>query len=283
MKDKLDTEKIKNAVKSTYGKLVSSPAAASCCGPQTSCCSSPSETMKGNLVKLAGYKNEKLEQIPTEAVENSFGCGDPLAFAEVKEGETVVDIGSGAGIDCFIASEKVGPDGKVIGIDMTPEMIGKAGKNAESGGYKNVEFRLGDAENMPVEDSSADWVISNCVINLSPDKPIVFSEIARVLKPGGKISISDIVLGDDLPDIITENIPAWTGCIAGAVKESDYIEGLKNAGLSSVFIDSRIKYDSATIKHFINHNDLPISKEDFEILLNEVEGKFWSAKIKGEK
>ena len=283
MKNKLEKEKIKNAVKSTYGKLVSSPAATSCCGPKTGCCSAPSETMKGNLVKLAGYEEQKLEKIPAEAVENSFGCGDPLAFSEVKDGETVVDIGSGAGIDCFIASEKVGATGKVIGIDMTPEMIEKASKNAELGGYKNVEFRLGDAENMPVEDGSADWIISNCVINLSPDKQKVFSEIARVLKPGGKISISDIVLGDDLPKIVVEYIPAWTGCIAGAIKESDYIEGLKNAGLTHVSIDSRIKYDSASIKYFINYNDLPISKEEFEILLEEVEGKFWSAKIKGEK
>ncbi len=278
----IEEEKIKKEVKNKYGGLVSSTKSSSCCAPQTSCCSS-TDSMKGNLVKLAGYEEELLNKLPAESVENSFGCGNPLSFSDVKEGQTVVDIGSGAGIDCFIASEKVGKSGKVIGIDMTPEMIGKATANAKSGGYTNVEFRLGDAENMPVEDGSIDWVISNCVINLSPNKPKVFSEIVRVLKPGGQISISDIVLKDNLPSVIADNIAAWTGCIAGAIKETDYIEGLKKAGLSQVYVDSRITYDSSVVKKFLELYVDSKSPEEIKVLLKAVDGKIWSAKIKGKK
>lgn len=281
MKKSFDERKIKNVVKDRYASLVRS-GAASCCDTTHSCCA-PKEKMKGNLVKSAGYSDDELAALPESAIENAYGCGNPLAFVEVEEGQTVVDIGSGAGIDCFIAAKKVGPTGKVIGIDMTPEMIQKATENAAAGGYTNVEFRLGDAEAMPVSDASIDWIISNCVINLSPYKPKVFAEIARVLKPGGRFSISDIVLGDDLPEEIAGSMHAWTGCIAGAIKETDYIAGLESAGLREITVKSRIVYDDTALKGLASYYDLPVGKDRFHSLLQKISGNIWSAKIVGMK
>ncbi len=278
-KNSLSKRNIKSAVKQRYSKLINNSKRDFCC------CSTSSDLcledkMKGNLVKLAGYQKAELKSIPWEAVENSFGCGNPLSFVEVKKGQTVLDIGSGVGIDCFIAAEKVGKMGKVIGIDFTPEMIEKASTTAKSNGYTQVEFRLGDAESIPVEDNSVDWVISNCVINLSPNKQKVFSEISRVLKPDGQFSISDIVLGDNLPSYITNSIDAWTGCIAGAIKEKDYINGLIKAGLAEITVESRIFYDKSVIEGFINYSD---TTSNSETLLDNLDSKIWSAKIRGKK
>ncbi|MCB0292713.1 MAG: arsenite methyltransferase [Calditrichaeota bacterium] len=275
-------EEIKKEIQQQYGALVDAPGKSSCCGPASSCCS-PADSMKGKAVKVAGYSDTELASLPAEAVENSFGCGNPLAFAGVQPGQTVVDIGSGAGIDCFLAAEKVGPAGKVIGIDMTPAMIAKARANAAQGGYAQVDFRQGEAEAMPVDDVSADWVISNCVINLAPDKSKVFREIARVLKPGGQFSISDIVLGDDLPDAIADNIMAWTGCVAGAIRESDYLQGLREAGIREVAVEDRLVYDEDFLRGFIADGNFPLGIEDLEPLLKQMEGKIWSARIVGTK
>ena len=275
-------EEIKKEIQQQYGALVDAPGKSSCCGPASSCCS-PADSMKGKAVKVAGYSDAELSGLPAEAVENSFGCGNPLAFAGVQPGQTVVDIGSGAGIDCFLAAEKVGPAGKVIGIDMTPAMIAKARANAALGGYAQVDFRQGEAEAMPVDDVSADWVISNCVINLAPDKSKVFREIARVLKPGGQFSISDIVLGDDLPDAIADNIMAWTGCVAGAIRESDYLQGLREAGIREVAVEDRLVYDEDFLRGFIADGNFPLGIEDLEPLLKQMEGKIWSARIVGTK
>ena len=275
-------EEIKKEIQQQYGALVDAPGKSSCCGPASSCCS-PADSMKGKAVKVAGYSDTELASLPAEAVENSFGCGNPLAFAGVQPGQTVVDIGSGAGIDCFLAAEKVGPAGKVIGIDMTPAMIAKARANAALGGYAQVDFRQGEAEAMPVDDVSADWVISNCVINLAPDKSKVFREIARVLKPGGQFSISDIVLGDDLPDAIADNIMAWTGCVAGAIRESDYLQGLREAGIREVAVEDRLVYDEDFLRGFIADGNFPLGIEDLEPLLKQMEGKIWSARIVGTK
>lgn len=279
-KPELNDEQIKLEVKNQYAGLVTSEGESTCCGP--SCCT-PTESMKGNLVKAAGYSDEELMQLPAESVENSFGCGNPLAFAEVGEGQTVLDIGSGVGIDCFIAADKVGKSGRVFGIDMTPQMIDKATAAAKAGGYDQVSFRLGEAEDMPVDSGSVDWVISNCVINLSPNKPKVFEEIARVLKPGGRFSISDIVLGDDLPDAIATNVYAWTGCIAGAIRENDYLDGLRQAGLRNVEVESRIVYDEPMISGFLNSEKIPLSQTEMMMVKGQVVGRIWSAKIKGEK
>ena len=282
IQETLSDTAIKKEVKKRYADLISSAGPSSCCGSDSTCLE-PTEKMKGNLVKSAGYLAEELKKLPQESLENSFGCGNPLAFSEVQPGQTVLDIGSGAGIDCFLAAERVGPQGKVIGLDMTPEMIAKAETNARAGGFSQVEFRLGEAEAMPVDDSAVDWVISNCVINLSPDKPNVFCEVFRVLKHGGRFSISDIVLGNDLPDWIADSIYAYTGCVAGAIKETDYLTGLRNAGLTDVEVESRIVYDQAALKGFVKNIKLPVEEMRLDELLTEIDGQIWSAKIIGRK
>jgi N-acetylglutamate synthase-like GNAT family acetyltransferase/precorrin-6B methylase 2 len=240
--------------------------------------------MKGSMAKIAGYTEEDLAALPADAVCNSFGCGNPLAFAGVRPGQTVLDIGSGAGIDCFIAARKVGPTGRVIGLDMTPEMVARGRENARAGGYGNVEFRLGDAEKMPVEDGSVDWVISNCVINLSPDKPAVFREIARILRPGGRISISDIV-AEELPEPLRGNRDAWTRCLAGAISESEYRHGLAAAGLGAVRVTARIAYDASKLTGLFASSVCGVGApgEEAEALARAAAGKIWSARFEGVK
>jgi len=240
------------------------------------------EKKKSELVQELGYTENALQKLPKNAVENAFGCGNPLAFAEVKEGDVVLDIGSGAGIDCLIAAEKVGATGRVIGIDFTPTMIKRAQENARAAGVTNVEFRLGDAENIPLEDESVDWVISNCVINLAPNKKRVFEEVYRVLKPGGRVSISDIVLGDDLPTWIATSIEALIGCVAGAVKEVDYLKAMSEAGLVGVQVTSRLVYSEEQIRSFLGEccsraTMTSHAAELFEKPFGEIAGKVWSA------
>jgi ubiquinone/menaquinone biosynthesis C-methylase UbiE len=169
-----------------------------------------------------------------EGANLGLGCGNPIALASLKEGEVVLDLGSGAGFDCFLASPRVGLKGKVIGVDMTPEMLDKARENARKGNYKNVEFRLGEIENLPVADNSVDAIISNCVINLSADKKRVFQEAYRVTKPGGRLMVSDIVVLKDLPEFIKESVAAYTGCIAGAIEKAAYLKAVKDAGFGDV-------------------------------------------------
>ncbi len=288
---KFGEHEIKEAVKRRYAGAIEQPAS-SCCGPApsqpvqigSSCCGpSVTEAMKGGMAKVAGYGQEELGRLPADAVQNSFGCGNPLAFAGVRPGQVVLDIGSGAGIDCLIAAEKVGPAGRVIGLDMTPEMIERGRANARAAGAANLEFRLGEAERMPAEDSSVDWVISNCVINLSPDKPAVFREIARVLKPGGRISISDIV-AEDLPAAIRESRDAWTGCLAGAISESEYVRGLEATGLRGVRVTSRIVYEPGQLAGLFASSCCGVSADaeyDASTLAAAAAGKIWSARFEG--
>jgi len=232
-----DHEKVRKGVTQAYAKLVSSPATCCCGGSQ-----------KSTVAQMAGYTPEELANLPDDAVTNSFGCGNPMAFSGVKPGEVVLDLGSGAGIDLLVAAEKVGPQGRVIGVDMTDEMIARAKKNIEASGHKNVEVRKGIIEELPVEDSSVDWVISNCVINLSPEKERVFAEIARVLKPGGQVSVSDIVV-EDLPDWVRKNADLHNSCVAGAISEPEYIEGLERAGLEQVEVKDRLVYEKEQIEY----------------------------------
>jgi SAM-dependent methyltransferase len=231
--------------------------------------------------RLAGYEDT---QRHGEAASASFGCGDPLAFSEVREGETVLDLGSGAGLDLLIAAEKTGPRGKVIGVDMTDEMIAAALRNASSAGHTNIEVRKGLIEALPVEDGSVDWVISNCVINLAPEKDKVFAEITRVLKPGGRFSISDIVV-NDLPAIIRDSAAAWSACVAGAISEQEYIDGLEQAGLRDVSVTERLVYDSAQLGAILCEEipGLDLDKATIDALLEEHAGKVWSAKFVGTK
>jgi SAM-dependent methyltransferase len=194
-----------------------------------------------------GYSADDVKDLPDTATGASFGCGNPLAFAGVAPGETVVDIGSGAGMDCLVAAKAVGETGRVIGVDMTPDMIAAAAANAAKANAGNVEFRLGDADNLPVDDGSVDWVISNCVINLTPDKGRVFDEIARVLKPGGRISISDIVTDGPLPQAIVDNFDALIGCVAGAVEEKTYLAELSRSGFVDVAVTDRVTLDPGAL------------------------------------
>ena len=231
-----NAEQIKTAVREHYADLVKSDE--SCCS-SSSCCDT--EVNIEASLNQNEYTNTQLSSIPTDAVENSFGCGNPLMYADICDGDVVLDLGSGAGIDVLLAAQSVGENGRAIGIDMTPEMIEKARKNAEEAGAKNVEFRLGEIELMPVEDESVDWIISNCVINLAPDKDIVFREAHRVLKPGGKLLVSDIV-ANHLPKWLRSTISNWASCISGALPEDQYLNSIRRAGLDEIQVFSKSPY-----------------------------------------
>ena len=191
--------------------------------------------MAQDISRNIGYTEEELKAVP-EGANLGLGCGNPVALASLKEGETVLDLGSGAGFDCFLAASRVGGSGRVIGVDMTPEMVEKARDNAKKGNYSNVEFRLGEIENLPAADNSVDAVISNCVINLVPNKDRVFAETFRVLRPGGRIMISDIVLLKELPDSIRNSVEAYIGCLSGAIMKGKYVEAIEAAGFRDVKI-----------------------------------------------
>ncbi len=234
-----DKTKIHHEVAGFYARAVTRNAGCGCgCGEQ------PAEP---GGAEFAGYPATDTEGLPDDAVANSFGCGNPVAFSGVHQGDVVVDLGSGAGIDVIIAAQKVGPKGRVIGVDMTGAMIERARANIAEAGLTCAEIREGLIEALPVEDASADWVISNCVINLSPDKPAVFAEIARVLKPGGQMLVSDIVV-EDLPAWVRENKALYSACVAGAISEAAYIAGLEAAGLTGVEVRDRLVYDAAQVE-----------------------------------
>ena len=220
---------VKRIVREGYAQRVQNKS--SCCAPVNSCCGSgdPAESMS----KAIGYTEEELGSVP-DGANLGLGCGNPTALASLAEGETVLDLGSGAGFDCFLAANKVGKTGKVIGVDMTPEMLDKARENARKGGYENIEFRLGEIENLPAADNSIDIIISNCVINLSPNKKSVFDEAFRVLKPGGRLMVSDIVLLKELPGFIRDSIAAYVGCISGALMKAEYLDTITGAGFQDV-------------------------------------------------
>jgi SAM-dependent methyltransferase len=223
-------EKAKKIVRNRYAKVAKTNG--SCCASNVSCCSAPTDS---HVSKMIGYSEDEMSQVP-EGANLGLGCGNPTALASLKEGERVLDLGSGAGFDCFLAAKKVGKKGKVIGVDMTSEMLDKARANARKGKYTNVEFRLGEIENLPVADSSVDVIISNCVINLAPNKKRVFEEAFRVLAPNGRLLVSDIVLLKELPEAIQKNVEAYAGCIAGAEIKDKYIELIRKAGFQDVKI-----------------------------------------------
>lgn len=222
-------EEIKKVVREGYAKIAKQRS--SCCVPANSCCGSTD--LAQDISKSIGYTEEELKAVPEDA-NLGLGCGNPVALVSLREGETVLDLGSGAGFDCFLAANKVGERGRVIGVDMTPEMVEKARENATKGNYENVEFRLGEIENLPAADNSVDIVISNCVINLAPDKRKVFTEAFRVLKPGGRLMVSDMVLLKELPDFIKNSIEAYIGCLSGAMMRDEYMGAIKAAGFQEV-------------------------------------------------
>jgi arsenite methyltransferase len=232
----MDEKKVKKIVREGYAEVARSNS--SCCGPASSCCGPTN--VNETLAKKIGYSDDDLKAVP-EGANLGLGCGNPVALATLKQGEMVLDLGSGAGFDCFLAANKVGPGGQVIGVDMTPEMIDKARENAQKGDYKNVEFRLGEIEHLPAADNSIDAIISNCVINLSPAKDKVFSDAYRVLKPGGRLMISDIVLLKELPEAVRNSAEAYIGCLSGAILKEEYLGTMKAAG----FKDPEIMKETA--------------------------------------
>ena len=241
-----------------------------------------------------GYTADETATAGSEVAGSSMGCGNPLAFSEVREGETVLDLGSGAGFDLLIAAEKVGPEGRIIGIDMTPEMITTAQANIAASGHRNIEVRQGIIENLPVADASVDWVISNCVINLSPEKKKVFEEIYRVLKPGGRFSISDIVVAN-FPEYLRNHRALYNSCIAGAISETEYLAGLEAAGLTEVRVENRVEFSSEMLTA-IDIEDLAVldascscgcapaeTQLDLAQLARELEGQIQSLNFIGRK
>ena len=269
-------DKIREIVREKYGELARTER--SCCSAaDTACCCSPE-----NVSKEIGYKDDDLKAVP-QGANLGLGCGNPVAIASLKEGETILDLGSGAGFDCFLAANKVGENGRVIGVDMTPDMIEKARQNAKKGSYANVEFRLGEIENLPAADDSVDVVISNCVINLAPNKSRVFNEAFRVLRPGGRFMISDIVLTKELPSAVKESVEAYVGCVAGATKKEEYLETIRQAGFHEVQTLSETPFPTEYIG-----ND-PTAKEIIEksgLQRNEIEnlaGSVLSISVRGIK
>ncbi len=226
-----ETQDIRETVREKYGALAEGNDCGCGCATGAASCCGTDETSMTSL----GYSQEQLATIP-EGANLGLGCGNPLAHADVKPGETVLDLGSGAGIDAFLAAREVGPSGRVIGVDMTASMIARARENAAKGGYANVEFRLGEIENLPVADATVDVIISNCVINLSPDKRRVFAEALRALRPGGRLVISDLVLTKTLPEKVRESIEAYVGCVAGASLKDEYLQFVGDAGFRDVEI-----------------------------------------------
>ncbi len=230
-------DQIKKMVREGYASVARQAGRDCGCGcgssPASACCGGGTPAQSMTISKQIGYTEDDLKQVP-EGANLGLGCGNPIALASLKEGEVVLDLGSGGGFDCFLAAAKVGPKGKIIGVDMTPEMLDRARENARKSDYRNVEFRLGEIENLPVADNSVDVIISNCVINLSTDKKQVFREAFRVLKPGGRLMVSDMVIQKELPDKVRESVAAYIGCISGAIKKTDYVKAIEAAGFNRV-------------------------------------------------
>ena len=229
---------IRTVVRERYGAIAESSQdgiQVDCCSSptNTACCGPDSEVAQLDLVSRL-YQDTDLTILPPEVTDISLGCGDPVSLAALAPGQTVLDLGSGGGIDCFLAAKNVGPQGRVIGVDMTAAMVEKAQANKEAIGVDNVEFRLGEIEHLPVADGIVDVILSNCVINLSPDKPQVFREAFRVLKPGGRLAVSDIVTDGPLPKSIKSNLSAWAGCVAGAMEAEEYLRAIEAAGFTDV-------------------------------------------------
>jgi arsenite methyltransferase len=271
----MQDEEIKNVVRARYAGVARQ--SGSCCS--SACCGSAKPKA---ISKKIGYSEEEMQAVPSGS-NLGLGCGNPIALAEIRAGDTVLDLGSGAGFDCFLAAAKVGPTGRVIGVDMTEEMVARARDNAAKGGYRNVEFRLGEIEKLPVEDGSVDVIISNCVINLVPNKEKAFQEAFRTLRPGGRLMVSDIVLLNELPNFVKESIEAYVGCVAGAAMKEAYLNAMRSAGFKDVTVveESVFPLDCVT-------ND-PAGKAILQSMngsaeeIKKVEGSIASIKVRGLK
>lgn len=276
---------VRRYVRERYAKIARdtiSEEKTSCCAPgsgEEACCS-PNQMIDIDAISKI-YETPEAAQLPVDVTNLSLGCGDPVTLASIKPGETVLDLGSGGGIDCFLAAKLVGETGLVIGVDMTAEMIEKARLNQAKMGITNVEFRLGEIEHLPVADEAVDVIISNCVINLSLDKPQVFREAYRALRPGGRMAVSDIVTDGDLPGEIKSNLSAWAGCIAGALDVKDYIAAIEGAGFENVEL-TPVYFDNEMIDEAAGQFD--ISVEEFNDINDQsLYRSIFSAKISARK
>jgi arsenite methyltransferase len=271
----MNDQELKNAVKESYSRVAKN--ASPCCS--SSCCGSAKPQQ---ISKKVGYTDEQIEAVP-EGSNLGLGCGNPIAFASLKEGEIVLDLGSGAGFDCFLASKIVGSRGKVIGVDMTEEMVARARANAFKGAYSNVEFRFGEIEALPIEDNSVDVIISNCVINLVPDKEKAFQEAFRVLRPGGRLMVSDIVLLKGLPNFVKQSIKAYVGCIAGALPKDKYLDAVRSAGFKDVSVVQESIFPLDCMTNDPTGQAILKSLEGSAEEIKKVEGCISSVKVSGFK
>jgi arsenite methyltransferase len=268
---------IKDVVKEKYGqaalRVVQGQGAATC-GP--GCCSSIPASVDPITVNL--YDQKQTEEVPADAVLASLGCGNPTALAMLNPGEVVLDLGSGGGIDVLLSARRVGPSGKAYGLDMTDEMLGLARENQRKAGAQNVEFLKGEIENVPLPDSTVDVIISNCVINLSADKDRVLAEAFRVLKPGGRLAVSDIVVRGEIPGEVRRNVELWIGCLSGALEESDYVARLVGAGFENVSIEPTREYKASDAREFLVGHGF-----DVDAIAPMVDGRFFSGFIRASK
>jgi SAM-dependent methyltransferase len=268
-------ENVKEVVKEKYGQAAlraRTGEAASCCGTGASSCCGPDPITSGL------YESGETAVLPKEAVNASLGCGNPTALAELKPGEVVLDLGSGGGIDVLLSARRVGPTGKAYGLDMTDEMLALARDNQAKSGLTNVEFLKGEIENIPLPDNSVDVIVSNCVINLSADKQQVLKEAFRVLKPGGRFAVSDVVVRGAVPDSIRRNIELWVGCVAGAMEEQEYIDKLRRAGFAEIGVEPWRIYKTEEARTFIEEVGL-----DYDSVAAQADGKFMSAFVRAIK
>ncbi len=264
---------VKKIVKEHYGQAAeqAKSGARSCCGPSSSCCSE--DPITKDL-----YTAEEIASLPEKAVLSSLGCGNPTALAELNPGEIVLDLGSGGGIDVLLSAKRVGPNGKAYGLDMTDEMLSLARENQRKAGLEHVEFLKGEIENIPLPDNSVDVIISNCVINLSADKDSVLREGFRVLKPGGRLAVSDVVMLGDVPEQILKSVELWAGCISGALHADEYRKKLVNAGFGKVDIEPTRVFQAQDVRDFLTNANM-----DSDAIFSQVDGKFASAFIRAQK
>jgi len=270
-----NTTSVKEVVREKYGQAaqrVKAGAGSACCGA-SACCDGSADPITSNL-----YGADQTGELPQEAVLASLGCGNPTALAELHPGEIVLDLGSGGGIDVLLSARRVGPTGKAYGLDMTVEMLSLAEENKRKSGLHNVEFLKGEIENIPLPDGSVDVIISNCVINLSGDKDRVLQEAFRVLKPGGRFAVSDVVVRGDVPAAVRKNMELWVGCIAGALEEMEYVHKLAKAGFDAIDVEPTRVYDISDARAFLSGQGV-----DVDEIAPQVEGKFMSAFIRATK
>jgi len=277
---------VREKIQQGYAQIAETGLLTTATAPQGGGCCGASKLSADELARQIGYAPEQIAQLP-EGANMGLSCGNPTAIAQLQPGQVVLDLGSGAGIDLFLAAKKVGPTGRVIGVDMTDAMIAKANQNIRKGNYTNVEVRKGIIEELPVDNASVDWVISNCVINLSPEKPRVFREIVRVLKPGGQMLVSDIV-ATDLPEEIRRSSALYSSCVSGAIGEDEYLAGLRAVGLVDVEVRARLVYDADQLESMASSESesacgCSAGNPKLAALARTLAGKVLSAKIYARK